>query len=462
MTTDGQTNVASSGTPRPQAANRPDRGVAQFVRARLTWGRMYRTASYLRSALWVTPIVAIVLIYLLAPLLRMLDSYLDWNVTGLGVSGATALYQTVITWSLSFLVFTFGSLLVAVQIAGGQLTPRVIATTLLRDNVVRFSVGLFVFTLLLAVAGLNRLGTTVPQLVTTLVGVLGVACLMVFLFLIDYAARLLRPVSILARVGNQGIEVLQSVYPSLASADHDERTRTHVQLPAAAREVVHTGRSKILLAVDLASLIEEARRHDGVIELVPQIGDFIAPDEPLFRLYASAAAIDDYRLRAAVALGDERTMEQDPVFAFRILVDIALKGLSPAINDPTTAVVAIDQIHRLLRMAGKRRLHSDEVVDVSGRVRLIQRTPDWDDFVLVACAEIRACGANSLQIARRLRAMIDNLLALLPAYRHAPLLQEKQRLDAALEAVFTRPDELALARTPDVQGLGGSAARSHR
>jgi uncharacterized membrane protein len=462
MTTDGQTTVASSGTPRPQAAKRRDNGMAQFIRARLTWGWMYRATSYLSSALWVTPIVAIVLIYLLAPLMRWLDSYLDWNVTGLGVSGASAMYQTVITLALSFLVFTFGSLLVAIQVAGGQLTSRVIATTLLRDNVVRLSVGLFVFTLLLAVTGLNRLGTTVPNLVTTLTGVLGVACLMAFLFLIDYAARLLRPVSILARVGNQGIEVLRSVYPSLANAEHDESTHTAVELPAPAREVMHTGRAKTLLAVDLASLIKEAQRYDSVIELVPQIGDFIAQDEPLFRLYASAVAIDDHRLRAAVAFGDERTMEQDPVFALRIMVDIALKALSPAINDPTTAVLAIDQIHRLLRVAGKRRLHSDEVVDASGRVRLVQRTPDWDDFVLVACAEIRACGANSLQIARRLRAMIDNLLALLPAYRHAPLLQEKQRLDAAVEAAFTQPDELALARTPDVQGLGGSAARSHR
>ncbi len=461
MTIDGPNTAASSSTPRPQAANRLDRGVTQFIRTRLTWGRIYRAVSYLRSALWVTPIVAIVLIYLLAPLLRTLDSYLDWNLTGLSVTGATTMYQAVITLSLSFLVFTFGSLLVAIQIAGGQLTSRVIATTLLRDNLVRFSVGLFVFTLLLAVAGLNRLGATVPKLVTTLTGILGVACLMVFLFLIDYAARLLRPVSILARVGNQGIEVLQAVYPNLASTDHDERTRAHVQMPAAVREIMHVGRSKVLLAVDLTSLIEEARRRDGVIEVVPEIGDFVALDEPLFRLYAGAAGIDDDRLRAALAFGDERTMEQDPVFAFRIIVDIALKALSPAINDPTTAVLAIDQIHRLLRVAGKRRLHLDEVADASGSVRLIQRTPDWDDFVLVGSAEIRAYGANSLQIARRLRAMIDNLLALLPAYRHAPLLQEKQRLDAAIEAIFTRPDELALARTPDVQGLGGSAARSH-
>ena len=150
--------------------------------------------------------------------------------------------------------------------------------------------------------------------------------------------------------------MLQEVYPHLASTDRDERTRAHVQLPAAVREIMHVGRSKILLAVDLTSLIEEARRRDGVIEVVPEIGDFVATDEPLFRLYAGAEAIDDDRLRAALAFGDERTMEQDPVFAFRILVDIGLKALSPAINDPTTAVLAIDQVHRLLRVAGKRRL----------------------------------------------------------------------------------------------------------
>ena len=93
---------------------------------------------------------------MLAPLLRALDAWLRWRLGGLELAGATALYQTVITLTLSFLVFTFGSLLVAIQVAGGQLTPRIIATTLLRNNVVRYSVGLFVFTLVFAVAALNR------------------------------------------------------------------------------------------------------------------------------------------------------------------------------------------------------------------------------------------------------------------------------------------------------------------
>ena len=102
------------------------------------------------------------------------------GLIGLGVEGATTLYQTVITLTLSFLIFTFGSLLVAMQIAGGQLTPRIIATTLLRDNVVRYSVGLFVFALIFSVMALNRMEDKVHELVAFITAWLGVATLRSF------------------------------------------------------------------------------------------------------------------------------------------------------------------------------------------------------------------------------------------------------------------------------------------
>jgi uncharacterized membrane protein len=106
-----------------------------------------------------------------------------------------------------------------------------------------------------------------------------------------------------------------------------------------------------------------AGKSDGVIELVPQVGDFVGLDEPLFKLYGGARETDDELLRTAIAFGSERTMEQDPTFAFRIVIDIALKALSPAINDPTTAVLAIDQLQRMLRSVGKRNLRTDEILD---------------------------------------------------------------------------------------------------
>ena len=428
----------------------------RFVKRHLTWGRLYRATSYLKSALWTVPLVAIVLEQMLAPLLRALDAWLQWRLGGLAPAGATALYQTVITMTLSFLVFTFGSLLVAIQVAGGQLTPRIIATTLLRNNVVRYSVGLFVFTLVFAVQALNRQEASVSELVSLVTAVLGVACIADFLFLIDYAARLLRPVAVVAHIGDEGVAMIKSVYPDPATALPLESVALPGQSQMPSREVEHRGTSEIVLAVDLSTLVALAQRHDGMIEFVPQVGDFLAAGEPLFVLHGGAIAIDDRVVQSSVAFGPERTLEQDPMFAFRIIVDIALKALSAAINDPTTAVLALDQVHRLLRMVGQRKLRGEVIVDENGRPRLIFRTPNWEHYVQVACNEIRACGAGNLQVARRMRAMLENLRRTLPEHRHAALDTELDLLDWAVQAHFSRPEELALARVPDSQGLGGS------
>jgi uncharacterized membrane protein len=425
------------------------------VRRKLTWSWIYRATSYSRSALWIVPLIAIMAVLILVPIIRAIDATIDGNVFGIGPQGAQALYQTVITLTLSFLVFTFGSLLVAIQIAGGQLTPRIIATTLLRDNVVRYTVGLFVFALLFSIMALNRLEGTEPGFVAFLAAILGLGCLVAFLFLIDYSARLLRPVSILARVAEEGLEVIETVYPEVV-ADGADPPGAPTELPESRRVVVNTGPSQIALAVDVDTLMREARRTRGVVEFAPMVGDFVSYEEPLFILYGGATAIDDQKLRTAVALGPERTMEQDPLFAFRILVDIALKALSPAINDPTTGVLAIDQIHRLLRSVGKRLLGHAVLADSLGQPRIIYRTPNWEDFVHISCNEIRFCGAGNTQIARRLRALIENLIATLPPHRRPALEAERARLDEALKALYPIPGDLALARVPDSQGLGGS------
>jgi uncharacterized membrane protein len=435
---------------------------AEYIGSKVAWNRLYRAASYLRSSLWIVPFLAIVLVLMLVPVLRLLDAWLGWRLVGLGAPGAQALYQSVITLALSFMVFTFGSLLVAIQVASGQLTPRIIATTLLRDNVVRYSVGLFVFSLVFAIMALNRLENSVHEIVSLMAALLGIACMAAFLFLIDYAARLLRPVSILARVGNEGVAVIKSVYP-LQGAGTVDAAEAFVEPRDTHRRIVrHTGTSEIVLAVDLATLVREAQRAGGIIEFVPEVGDFVATDEPLFIVYDGSGAIDDRRLQATVAFGTERTMEQDPLFSFRIMVDIALKALSPAINDPTTAVLAIDQIHRLLRVVGNRQLREAEIRDERGQLRVVFRTPNWEDFVNLACNEIRYCGASNVQIARRMRAMFDNLIASLPPHRHAALDEERQRLDRMLESFYRIPEDLALARVPDSQGLGGSPGRLSR
>jgi len=424
----------------------------------MTWSRLYGLRSYVRSSLWLVPFIAIPLEMAAVRIVLWLDGWLGWAFLGLGVAGAQAILQAIVTATLSFIVFTFGSLLVAVQVASGQLTPRIIATTLLRDNVVKYTVGLFIFTLLFALSVQGRIATSVPQATVFAASVLGMVCFAAFFHLIDYAARLLRPVSILARVATVGLDVIAQVYPDpTLGQEVAAEDRNELGLPD--RIVLHEGTSEIVLAVNLQTLAVAAERSNGVIEFVPQVGDFVAVDEPLFNLYG-AAATDDRTLRSAVAFGSERTLEQDPTFAFRIIIDIALRALSPAINDPTTAVLAIDQLHRMLRRVGTRHLRTDEIRNGAKQLRVICRTPNWEDFVHLAFSEIRSCGAQNLQIVRRLRAMIENLVQTLPQHRHPALRSQLGLLDREIAKNFPYAEEQALARIADSQGLGGHSGKT--
>jgi len=428
------------------------------ARAAMNWNRLYGFKSYLKSSLWVVPFIAIPFALAFSRLVHGFDPWLGWRFLGFSAAGAQTVLQAFVTATLSFVVFTFGSLLVAIQVASAQLTPRIIATTLLRNDVVRYTVGLFIFSMMFMLSAQNKMDNGVHQLVIFVATMLGILSFAAFFFLIDYASRLLRPISVLTLVGNDGLAVIESVYPDTTFGS-DNRRNDGVELGPPDRVIQHRGTSAIVLAVNLELLTAEAERSNGIIEFVPQMGDFVAVDEPLFNLFGGARSIEEETLRASVAVGSERTIDQDPTFAFRIVIDIALRALSPAINDPTTGVLAIDQLHRMLRMVGKRHLRTDEISGQSGQLRVIFRTPNWEDFVHLSFSEIRSCGSNNLQIVRRLRAMIENLVQALPEHRHAALLQQLSLLDREIERTFPYREDLALARTPDAQGLGGHSGK---
>ena len=182
----------------------------------MTWNQLYRFKSYLRSSLWVVPFIAIPSALVASSLLHRLDAVLGWTLLGFGVSGVQAFLQAIVSATVSFVVFTFGSLLVAIQVASAQMTPRIIATTLLRNKVVKYAVGLFIFTLMFALSAQNRMEDDVHQLVIFVLLLLSILCFGAFLYLIDYASRLLRPISILSHVGDDGLMVIEDMYPELS------------------------------------------------------------------------------------------------------------------------------------------------------------------------------------------------------------------------------------------------------
>jgi uncharacterized membrane protein len=158
-----------------------------------------------------------------------------------------------------------------------------------------------------------------------------------------------------------------------------------------------------------------------------------------------------------VILAEERTITQDPAFALRAIVDIALRALSPAVNDPTTAIQALDAIDTLLMEFAARDLERGRITSEDGALRLVYPNMVWGDLLDLSLTEIRHYGADTPQIARRMRALLLGLAEQAPAARRHELDDHLARLDAAVRAAYPDAAERAYAETPDHLGIGSGS-----
>jgi uncharacterized membrane protein len=419
----------------------------------MSWLQRYRIRLYVRNSLWILPALSIVLALIAVRLLTGLELAMGWR-GNISTETARTIMSTVAASTFTLLVLVSSAMLLAVQLASAQLTPRIIAL-IYRTSAGKLAFAVFVFTFTFSVATLVRIDQTVPVVTTYVAGYAFLVNLALFIVFTDSVGKMLRPSSALRGLGLVGREVIRSVYTSSLTTD-SKRPEPLKTLRHAQPRLVLNKEHGAVLAFDMAGLVNQAARSGCLVELVPQVGNFIACDDPLFRVYGGGSNLIDHDLRNSVAIGHERTLEQDPMFAFRIIVDIASKALSPAVNDPTTAVLAIDQIHHLLREVGKRNLADGREKDHTGEVRLIYRTPDWEDFVLLGTTEIRHYGRDSIQVQRRLRAMLEDLVETLPPRRHSILHKELALLGTSLKRAFPDLDDQELAESGDLQGIGGS------
>ena len=419
----------------------------------MSWLSRHRLKLYVRNSIWVFPVLSILAGLLSVAVINRIDRALNLQID-VSPDTARTVIGTVAASMFTLVVVSSSAILVTVQLASAQLTPRIV-TLVYRSRIRKFCISAFVFTFTFSVGALVRIENNAP-LVTSYAAAYGFLInLALFLYFIDGMGKALRPSSALQVIGLAGRNVIQSVYPLKLRPDQTGTSKALALPKGDPRRVVINEVDGVVVAFDRRGLVALAEQSNCLIELVPQVGDFVAAGDPLFRLFEGGENLSDDDLRDSVALGNERTLELDPTYAFRIIVDIASKALSPAINDPTTAVLAIDQIHHLLRNVGSRSLAQGRETGSRGDVRLVYRTPDWEDFVHLAVTEIRQYGRDSMQIMRRLRAMLDNLIDTLPEKRSPMLRLELSLLQASAKRTFLDLYDQALAETGDLQGMGG-------
>jgi uncharacterized membrane protein len=257
----------------------------------------------------------------------------------------------------------------------------------------------------------------------------------------------------LAFTGDQGRKVIATLYANDRPSSESEH-ETSVDSPPS-QVVAHRGRPRVVQAIDANVLLTLACAANARIDVAVAVGDTVMESTPLVRVHGRDS-IAERALTHAIHVGDQRTFEHDPQYALRLLVDIGIRALSPAINDPTTAVQALDEIGDLLLRLGRTSLDTGPLRDAAGVVRVTIPVPTWDDFLRLAFDEICAYGASSIQVMRRMNALLNALVRALPEPRRAALGYWQHRLEGAINRNFVDLDARRDALARDPQGIGVS------
>jgi len=388
---------------------------------------------------------------------RIESHLLPGVLAGISPSAALAFLSSIASGMMALTGVVFSLVFVMIQFSAAAYSPR-LSLWLARDRIIWHSLGMFTATFLYSLATMNwvdRYGAgNVPFFSAWLVTLLLVGSVFMFVALVDRVS-LLQVHRMLAFAGDQGRNVIEQMYPPLETPSTLADPAEFEKLPVT-QTLPHEGRPRVIQALDEVKLESIASETGAILEVMSAVGDTVVAGTVLLRVRGGSKKLDEGALREAFAMGDERTFEQDPKYALRLLADIGIKALSPAINDPTTAVQALDQIEDLLRRLGKRRLEIGAIYDGTGRLRLITPHPSWDDFIRLAFDEIRLYGATSIQVMRRMKALVSDLIAALPEEREAALRDHQKRLDATIARSFKYAEEKRQASVEDRQGLGVS------
>jgi uncharacterized membrane protein len=426
------------------------------------WSTRFRIRRSLRESLWALPLLGALAGVLLGTLTVQIDESVslpsDWQYSP---STANSVLAAIVGATAALTGFVVTVTVLVVQMATGMFSARYMRL-FYRDRMQKSVLAVLVGTLTFSFSLLRRVESDfVPNLGVTFAGALVVVSLLLFVFFLDRFIHRLRPVVVAALVSRAGRRAFEATR-RIAAAEAEPITPPPSD---AATLVVNSLHGGAIQAIDAEGLVRWARDHNCVLVSTNAVGDFVPSGAPLAEVHGamSAPLAAEAELRGRFALGVERTIEQDPAFALRIMVDIAVMALSPAVNAPTTAVQVLDHLEDFMRWIGARELPAlAELRDQEGRPRLLVPSQDWDELLALAVTEIRLYGGSAIQVVRRLRAMLEELHeAVRPEYR-ATVEAELVRLDATVAERFVGSPDLDRARSADRQGVGGPVAADMR
>lgn len=369
-------------------------------------------------------------------------------ISPIASGSANAILSAIASGMMALTAILFSLLFVAIQVSGSAFSPRLVRVI----GATRFlghALGVFCGTFVYALFALRTIDIGKQTGINVFVIVIAFAWLLgsiVVLILLLPRVRGLSIGDVLATLYEQTAEAARRVY-----GGRTEGGQPRAVEPGSRMIIRYLGPPLYVRGFDVELLMRCANDANVEIRLPFAIGDPILPGEPLALVTPSSRTVDERRLRKAIWLGRERVVNNDPAYGIRLLVDVAIRALSPAVNDPTTAVMVIDQLEGLLRVIGERDIECNEVRDGGGVSRLSYEVGSWDDLLSLALTEIDQYGRDSRQVQARLASLLDDLEATLPETRRAAI---RRVANTAIQPIDRWPRGAS-----DRQGLGHSVTR---
>jgi len=406
--------------------------------------RLQNRWENIQASLWFIPTMFVVAALVLSSVLLEVDAVVQVRASGLvrwlvsGTADAARGVLAVIAGSLiTAISIAFSITIVAIQQTSAQFSPRVLRTfTADRGNqlVLGAYMGTFIYALLVMRQirdSIDDASSFVPALSLTTALIFALICLGLLIYFIHHISQLLQVSVIIDHVHRELIQELDQLYPTgmdkgLIDAEpvmgHPEQF-IHEAQP----RYLHSTREGFLRSVDDHTLVKGSDGAATWILIQTQVGDYV-PYHGVLAIIAPDATLDENQLdqlREAFVLDIDRTIHQDPLFGIRQLVDIALKALSPAINDPTTAEYCLSHLGDTLGRLCRRPFPSNERIGVRGGTRYIFSRPTWEQFVEAAFAQIRRQAADNFHVTTYLVRVLQELAHCLPPGERGAAIQRE-------------------------------------
>jgi len=360
-----------------------------------------------------------------------------------------------IVFSLVFVLLQFGS---------ASYSPR-LSRIFVHSYVLRHSLGIFTGTFLYSLMAMRTLGIETSENSNSLVIWVAFGWLLASIIILASLINVFTKMTItnvLTSLGILGRLSINRVYGPYSQEENQIITVESVfskrqSSGDTVQQIIYNGGPGYVNGYNKSQLLSLAQINDTIIYLPFSIGDALKDGAPIVIIQGKNPPILESRIYSSIEIGIERGFKYDPKYSFRLLVDTAIRALSPAINDPTTAVQVLDHIESLLQHIGNSDLNTGFLRDSHGDIRLVYKTPTWEDYLQLGLSEIMQYGAKSIQVERRLEALLLFLKQAIPSARADAVVHFSEQRNSLSSISFQNATFLKWANTPDREGIGSGS-----